>query len=155
MIYEYPVHYLYDLVLVIATLLVINQCFLITASKKTILIFVLFMMLCYQINFYIAIPLIGRPFKYVILLIGFFISYKFVLKLNMISSVLVLMGTVLINSLITNINLLFMLTFIFTDYETALKSAHLQYTCYMFTVLLFSVAIKISKITIIDIERYS
>jgi len=155
MIYPYISHYFYDLLVVSLALLVGKQLFHLKFSFKQFLMFLAVMMLCYQFNFYIVERFFGKEYKYVILYIGMLIGYSKLLKLNLIASLIVIMTTAVVNGIWTNVNIMWMLTFLFDTYEEALASQHVQYTCYTLTTCVFNGLLILFRVHIFDIQKYT
>ena len=155
MIYNYPSHYVYDFIAVASSLLIVRQIFALSMGKKQFVLFMAWMMTVYQINFYMVIPYFPREYKYLTFMIGFFLAYKIIGKLNYVSSMIIVMVMILLNGMWTNINLYFMLQFIFPNYGLALEAQHFQYTSYIVSVLIGTTIVLLSKVKIVDIERYS
>lgn len=155
MFYPYPSHYLYDIMVVGITLLMARQVFNLSLTKKQLVAFVTLMMVCYQANFYIVEPLWGKEFKYITLYFGFLIAYTVIVRLNLISSLIVILSLTAFNGIWTNINLYFMLQTLFGTYAEALAAPHVQYTCYVVSVVILSSLMLLFKVKILDIQRYS
>lgn len=154
MFYNYPIHYLYDLLAMAMLLVLGNQLFNITFSKKQVIWFLIWMMIFYQINFYLVEAFLPKEFKYITLYLGLYIGYHFIIKLNVIGSLIVIMTTTAMNGIFTNINLIFMLRFLFPNYGIALEAQHLQYTCYIISMVFLSLMTRVLKLKICDLERY-
>jgi len=155
MIYNYPIHYLYDLLAICMMLFIGKQLYNLILTKKQIISFVVWMMICYQINFYIVIRYLPREFKYVTLYLGLVIGFLLFVRLNLVGSLLVILTTTSVNGVFTNINLFFMLKFLFPNYGIALEAQHIQYTCYIVSVVILSLMTKVFNIKIFDIQRYN
>jgi hypothetical protein len=155
MIYNYPIHYLYDFLAVAMLLFVAKQMYNLVLSKKQIVGFMTWMMLFYQINFYLVIPNLPREFKYMTLYVGLVAGFTVIIRLNLVGSLIVIMSTTAINGIFTNINLIFMMGLIFPNYGVALESQHLQYTCYIISIVILSLSTKMFRIKILDIQRYN
>ncbi len=155
MVYNYPSHYLYDFLAVSMLLVLAKQLYNISLDKKQIASFIIWMMLFYQINFYIIIPNFQREYKYAVLYIGLFLGFHFMIRLNSVVSVIIIMTTTALNGIFTNLNLLFMLQFIFPNYGVALEAQHFQYSCYIISIVILSMLTRVFKLRICDLERYS
>ncbi|MBI9013630.1 MAG: hypothetical protein JEZ08_15460 [Clostridiales bacterium] len=155
MIYNYPSHYLYDFLAVCMLLVLAKQLYNLVLSKKQIVAFVLWMMTWYQINFYIVIPLLPREFKYITLYIGLILGFVFIIRLKLVGSLIVIMTTSALNGVFTNINLFFMLRTLFPNYGVALEAQHVQYTCYIVSIIILSLMTKALNIRILDIQKYN
>lgn len=153
--YNYPIHYLYDFLVVGITLLMARQVFNLKLSKIQLALFLVCMMFCYQLNFYYVIPVLGPSFKYLTLYLGFLFAYTVIVRLSFIASLIVIMSLTAFNGLWTNINLYFMLQFLFSDYKEALSYQHLQYTCYVVSVVILSSLMLLFRVKILDIQRYN
>jgi len=132
-----------------------EQLYNLVLSKKQIGLFVLWMMTCYQINFYIVIPLLPREFKYLTLYIGLVIAFTLIIRLKLVPSLIVIMTTTALNGIFTNINLIYMLKLLFPNYGVALEAQHLQYTCYVVSIVILSLMTKVLGIKILDIQKYN
>lgn len=154
MFYNYPTHYLYDMLAIVTLLINARQLFNLNLSKKQATAFVAWMMLFYQINFYITVPYLNREYKYVILYLGLYIGYHFIIKMNVVGSLIVITTTTALNGIFTNINLYFMLKYLFPNYGVALEAQHLQYTCYIISVVILTGLIRVLRVRIFDLQRY-
>lgn len=155
MIYNYPIHYLYDILVLLMNILLARQVFNLNLTKYQPVLFVAWVMVFYQINFYIIEPNFPKEYKYIILYIGLLTAYYFIAKLSFIASLIILMCSTAFNGFMTNMNLLFMLRFLFPNYGAALEAQHLQYTCYTFTVVLICFLSILFKVKFFDIQKYS
>jgi len=155
MIYTYPLHYLYDFLAVCMLLFLAEQLYNLVLSRKQIGLFVLWMMACYQINFYLVIPLLPREFKYITLYVGLVIAFTLIIRLKLVPSLIVIMTTTALNGIFTNINLIYMLKLLFPNYGVALEAQHLQYTCYVVSIVILSLMTKVLGIKILDIRKYN
>lgn len=155
MIYPYISHYFYDCLVMLMTLLVGRQIFNIRLTTRQVVFFVLFMMTIYQLNFMFFIPKFGKSIQYVTLYMGLLISYKYIIKMNTIASLIVITTSTAINGIWTNINLHFMLTFLFANYGMALESKHVQYTSYVIVLVILDLILLGFKVRILDLEKYS
>jgi len=154
MFYSYPIHYLYDVLAVGVILFLGKQLFNLTLRKKQAALFIGWMMLCYQINFYIVVPLLSRELKYIVLYIGLYIGFRYIIGLKIVSSLIVITTTSALNGIFTNINLFLMLSFLFPNYGVALEAQHLQYTCYIVSIVFLSILTKVLNLYIFDLEKY-
>lgn len=154
MFYEYPMHYIYDLLAIAMLLVLANQVFAIKVTKKQWVMFIIWMMICYQINFYVILEYFPRPTKYVTLYLGLYIGYHFIMKLNTIGSLIVITTSSAMNGIFTNINLFWMLACIFPNYGVALEHVHLQYTCYILSIVVLSLLTRVFKFRVLDLQRY-
>lgn len=154
MIYNYPIHYLYDLLAVCMLLFMAKQLYNLVLTKKQIVSFVIWMMFCYQLNFYVIIPNFPREFKFLTLYVGLISGFAVLIKLNLVGSLIVIMSTSALNGVFTNINLFFMLGLLFPNYGAALEAQHVQYTCYIISIVVLSLSTKVFGIRIFDIQRY-
>jgi CDP-diglyceride synthetase len=155
MVYNYPSHYLYDFLAVSMLLVLAKQLYNISLDKKQIASFIIWMMLFYQINFYIIIPNFQREYKYAVLYIGLFLGFHFIIRLNSVVSVIIIMTTTSLNGIFTNLNLLFMLQFVFPNYGVALEAQHFQYSCYIISIVILSMLTRVFRLRICDLQRYS
>lgn len=155
MIYTYPSHYLYDFLAVCMLIFLAKQLYNLILSKQQIITFVIWMMISYQINFYVVIPLLPREFKYITLYIGLVLGFMFIIRLKLVGSLIVIMTTTALNGIFTNINLIFMLKFLFPNYGVALDAQHIQYTCYVVSIVILSLMTKVFNIRILDIQKYN
>ncbi|MCH4887139.1 hypothetical protein EZV73_06135 [Acidaminobacter sp. JC074] len=154
MFYNYPIHYLYDLLAMGVILFLGKQLFNLTVTKKQMGLFIGWMMLCYQINFYLVVPYLQRELKYIVLYLGLYIGFRYIIKLKTVGSLIVITTTSALNGIFTNINLYFMLVFLFPNYGVALEAQHLQYTCYIVSIVLLSILTKVLNLQIFDLEKY-
>lgn len=154
MFYNYLMHYIYDIVIVATLLTNAKQLFNLSLSSKQVLAFVAWMMIFYQLNFYVVVPYLNREYKYVVLYLGLYLGYHFIIKLNVVGSLIVITTSTALNGIFTNINLFFMLKFLFPNYGIALDAQHIQYSCYVLTVMILTALLKLSRIRICDLERY-
>lgn len=154
MFYPYFSHYFYDILVISIALLAGKQLFHLKFSQKQFIAFIIAMMFCYQLNFYF-IEDIGKEYKYIVLYTGMILSYIFILRLSLTAALIVIMTTTAFNGIWTNFNMLWMLKFLFDDYQAALDSKHIQYTCYTVTVCTFNSLIVLFKIHIFDIQKYN
>lgn len=155
MIYTYPSHYLYDFLAICMLIVLAKQLYNLILSKKQIVTFVVWMMICYQINFYVVIPKLPREFKYITLYIGLVLGFTFIIKLKLVGSLIVIMTTTALNGIFTNINLIYMLKLLFPNYGVALEAQHIQYTCYVVSIVILSLMTKVLNIRILDIQKYN
>ena len=155
MVYTYPSHYLYDFLAVSMLLVLAKQLYNISLDKKQIASFIIWMMLFYQINFYIIIPNFQREYKFAVLYIGLFLGFHFIIRLNSVVSVIIIMTTTALNGIFTNLNLLFMLQFVFPNYGVALEAQHFQYSCYIISIVILSMLTRVFRLRICDLQRYS
>ncbi len=155
MFYTYPSHYLYDFLAVSMLLVLAKQLYNISLDKKQIASFIIWMMLFYQINFYIIIPNFQREYKFAVLYIGLFLGFHFIIRLNSVVSVIIIMTTTALNGIFTNLNLLFMLQFVFPNYGVALEAQHFQYSCYIISIVILSMLTRVFRLRICDLQRYS
>lgn len=155
MFYEYPSHYIYDFIVISMTVLVGRQAYNIKMSPKQYAVYTAFMMLCYQINFYIIVPFFPREFKYVTLYVGLLLAFLYILKLKLIPALIVIVSAAAFNGIWTNINLYFMLKYVFENYGKALEAVHAQYSYYVISVIILSSLVLISNIKVVDIQKYN
>jgi hypothetical protein len=155
MFYPFPLHYLYDFLVLTMTLIVTRQVFNLKLNIKQYTAFVSVMMFFYQFNFLVIERQFPKEVKYVTLYIGFMVCYMYIVKLKFLPALIITMCTTAFNGIWTNINLFFMLSFLFPTYEVALEFKHLQYTCYTFTVLVLSALTLLFRFRIFDIQRYN
>jgi hypothetical protein len=155
MIYPYISHYLYDLLVIGIALLAGRAMFNLKFSKGQFFLFLIWMIFFYQLNFYITETFLPKEFKYIILYIGMTSAYILVLKLNWVAALIVIMTTTALNGIWTNINMAWMLRFLFDNYGQALEAKHLQYTCYTLSVTILNGSIALFKLHILDLKRYN
>jgi len=155
MFYNYPSHYLYDFVVLTMNILLAKQVFNLTLTRNQIIAFVGWMMIFYQINFYLIVPNYPREYKYIILYLGLILAYYLIANLSFTASLIVIMTTTALNGIWTNINLGFMLQFVFKNYGLALESQHLQYTCYTLTIVIMASLVMLFRFRIFDIQKYN
>lgn len=154
-IYEYPIHYLYDVLVMLMMVLMGRQFFNLNMTRKQVISFVLFMMVFYQINFLYVEPVYDKGPKYLVLYLGLFLAYKLIAKLNWVSAMLVILTTSVFNGIWTNVNVMFMLTFFYDNYGIALDHKHEQYTFYFITVMIMAGLTLMSRFKIVDIQKYN
>jgi hypothetical protein len=155
MIYPYVSHYLYDILVIGAALVVGKQLFNFKVTKKQFVAFLLFMMFFYQINFYVTEAFFVKEYKYVVLYMGMLLAYMYILKLRLIAALIVIVTTTALNGIWTNINLIWMLHFLFDNYGDALDAKHLQYSCYTLSVIVLNSLMVLFKVRIVDIRKYN
>lgn len=154
MIYPYISHYFYDLLVIGVALLAGRAMFYLKFTKKQFL-FLIWMMFFTSLIFYVTEVFLPKEFKYVVLYLGMTSAYIYVLKLNWVAALIVIMTTTALNGIWTNINMAWMLEFIFDNYGQALDAKHLQYTCYTLSVTVLNGSIFFFKLHILDLERYN
>lgn len=154
MFYNYPIHYLYDLLAIGVVLFSGKQLFNLDVKRQQAVLFLFWMMMMYQLNFYVVIPYLPREFKYVTLYLGLYFGYHYIIGLKMVGALIVITVTSALNGIFTNINLMWMLKFLFPNYGLALEAQHLQYSCYVVTLVILTCLLKLSKIRIVDLQRY-
>lgn len=155
MFYNYPIHYLYDFLVLSMNILMVRQVFQLRLSTERMLLFIAWVMVFYQINFYVVEPSLPKEYKYIVLYIGLLSAYYLIMRLSLVGSMIIIMCTTAFNGVMTNINILFMLRFLFPNYGAALQAQHLQYTCYVITVVLICFATILFRVEFFDIEKYS
>lgn len=153
--YPYPSHYIFDILVMLMMLLLGKQLYNLTVSKKQGVAFIAFMMMFYQINFYITEVYFDRSFKYPVLYLGLVLAYMIIVRLNLISAMIVILTTAALNGIWTNLNLAFMLTFVYENYGVALEHKQEQYGFYMMTIVIMSSLLMLLKVRIFDIQKYS
>jgi len=154
MFYNYTSHYLYDILAIVTLLFNARQMFNLTLTRRQAASFVFWMMLFYQINFYITVPYLNREYKYVVLYLGLYLGYRYIIKMNVVGTLIIITTTTALNGIFTNINLYFMLRYIFPNYGIALEAQHLQYTSYIVSVVILTGIIWVLKPRICDLQRY-
>lgn len=155
MIYQYPIHYLYDILVLGMNLMLARQVFNLKVTKKQMVAYIFWVMIFYQINFYLIEPNFSKEFKYITLYVGLLTAYYLIIRLSFIGSLIIIMCTTAFNGIMTNTNLIFMLTLLFPNYGAALEAQHLQYTCYVITVVVMCSLTLIFKLNFFDIQKYS
>lgn len=154
MFYNYPIHYLYDFLTISVILLMGKQMFNLRLKPTYMLAFIMWMMVLYQLNFYVIIPYLPREFKYVTLYLGLYFGFHNIIGLKTVGALIVITVTSAMNGIFTNINLIFMLKFLFPNYGIALEAQHLQYTCYVVSVVILATLLRVFNVKIFDLQRY-
>ncbi len=148
------IYFIHGLVLIVLSLEITKQLFTLKTTKASYGSFIIWMLAIFLINDFYIEQNYNLEYKYIVMIIAYFIGYYKILKLNFISSVLVQITSVSINGIITNINIWILLLLRFKCYQEALEHNFIQYTSLLITIALFFYIIKLFDIKLIEVSKY-
>ena len=149
------IYLIHNILLVNVFLLITKSIFCYKVTIKRSLVFITWMQICFIISDFIVQPFLSLEYKYIVICIGFFIGFMLILKFNIISTFIVMGVIVMINTFLTNINIILMLLFYDKNYGNALDNNFFQYTSLILLFYIFYFILKYFKVKILEISIYN
>jgi len=134
---------------------IIKQLFYVKTTAKQTLLYLTWIQIVFIFNDYVIQTNFDLQYKYLTIFVGFVIAFVYIIKLSKVASVLVMVISLTINGMATNLNILALTLNQFSSYGEALEHDFIQYTSLVMVTGMIYMVMKTFNVRVLDVSKYN